>query len=130
MKSRPILLVAAALLVGACSAPVEEPSAEPIAPEQLVERLELGAPPMILDVRTPEEYERGHIPGAVNIPHDQLAARLAELPQDRSEEIVVHCQSGRRAGAADGTLRANGYTNVRDLVGHWQRWEAAGLPVE
>ena len=52
----------------------------------------------VLDVRTPEEYAAGHVPGAVNIPHDQLASRLAEVPKDT--EVVLYCRSGRRAEIA------------------------------
>ncbi len=97
---------------------------------ELAERIQSDTAPFILDVRTPGEYAAGHIPGAVNVPHDELATRLGELPSDHSEEIVVHCQSGRRAQQAEAVLREHGYTHVRDLVGHWQAWSTAGLPVE
>ena len=53
--------------------------------------------PVILDVRTPEEYAAGHVPGAINIPHDQVRARLAEIDSAKDQPIVVYCRSGRRA---------------------------------
>lgn len=81
-------------------------------------------------MRTPEEFAAGHLPGALNIPHDQLAARLGELGIAPSAEIVVHCHSGRRAAAAEGVLRDAGYANVRDLAGHWESWRESGLPTE
>jgi len=126
-----LALFAAVLLLFACNGSGAESTAvAPIAADQLAERIAAGASPVVLDVRSREEYARGHIPGAVNIPHDELAGRLAEIPGSPSQEIVVHCQSGRRAGMAENVLREHGYSNVRDLTGHWQGWQAAGLPSE
>ena len=96
----------------------------------LWDQIEAGEEPLILDVRTPAEFQAGHIAGAVNLPHDQLAQRITELGVSPSDEVVVHCQSGRRAGMAEATLREAGYTNVRDLSGHMRAWKQAGLPVE
>lgn len=117
-------------LVLACGGSGAETPAATITAQQLALRIARGSPPVVLDVRTREEYAQGHIPGALNIPHDELAGRLSEIPGDPSEEIVVHCQSGRRAGMAEQVLREHGYTDVRDLVGHWQGWQAANLPRE
>jgi rhodanese-related sulfurtransferase len=97
---------------------------------ELAQRIEAGSPPFVLDVRSPQEYAQGHIPGAVNIPYDVLSARVSELGLTKSEEIVVLCQVGRRAQLAESTLREIGFTNVRDLEGHWQAWQAARLPSE
>lgn len=83
--------------------------------------------PLILDVRTPEEFADGHVPGAVLIPHDQLEARIAELGAPR--EIVVYCRSGRRSGLAEPILEKSGF-RVHQLEGSWQAWQAAGLPEE
>ena len=121
-------LVALSLLSLACGGPAS--GAGPISGPELVARIEARQAPLILDVRSPDEYAGGHIPGAVNIPYDALPERLAALPADRDAEIVVHCQSGRRAGIAEGVLLEAGYTQVRDLTGHWQAWDAAGLPQE
>ena len=125
-----VFATAASLLLGACGPSGEESSGTPISAAQLADRIRAGSPPLVLDVRPREEYARGHVPGALNIPHDELAARLAELPGAESDEIVVHCQSGRRAGLAEATLRGSGYSNVRDLDGHWKGWQAEGLPTE
>lgn len=97
--------------------------------QDLMARLDAGDAPLILDVRTPAEYAAGHIPGAVNIPHDALGARLAELGGDRDREIVVHCQSGRRAATAEKLLMDAGYTGVAHLDGDIVGWQSAGLPV-
>jgi rhodanese-related sulfurtransferase len=66
-----------------------------------------GERPFLLDVRTAPEYAAGHIPGAVNLPVDELRTRLAELPVDR--EIAVYCQVGQRGYLATRILRQAGY---------------------
>jgi rhodanese-related sulfurtransferase len=84
--------------------------------------------PFVLDVRTPEEYVAGHVPGAVNIPHDQVAARLAEVPKDR--DVVLYCRSGKRAALAGGVLAGNGYTRLQHLEGDMTAWQEQQRPVE
>jgi len=75
---------------------------------------------LIVDVRSPAEYRGGHIEGSKNIPVGQLGGRLKELgSKDRA--IVVCCASGARSRAAQGQLRAAGFTNVHDL-GPWIDW--------
>jgi rhodanese-related sulfurtransferase len=81
----------------------------------------------LLDVRTPEEYAEGHIAGAVNVPYDQLATRLAEVPKDK--DVVLYCRSGRRAGIAADVLAANGYTRLSHLEGDMIAWSEKGRPV-
>jgi rhodanese-related sulfurtransferase len=84
--------------------------------------------PFVLDVRAPEEFVTGHVPGAVNIPHEQIAARIAEVPKDK--EVVLYCRSGRRAGMAAEVLAANGYTRLKHLEGDMPAWIEKGRPVE
>jgi rhodanese-related sulfurtransferase len=74
----------------------------------------------IVDVRTPEEFGGGHIPGALNIPVQQLPQRMSELePKDKA--IVVYCHSGNRSGQAAGLLKGAGFSQVHDL-GPMSRW--------
>ncbi len=124
------LVVVGVWLVGcADSAPVDlMPTA--IEVTDLAGRLESGEAPFILDVRSAAEFEAGHVPGAVHIPHTEVASRIGELAADRSDEIVVYCRSGRRAGIAQAVLRDAGFSSVRDLSGHFLAWSDAGLPVE
>ena len=68
-----------------------------------------------LDARTPEEFDLGALPGAVNIPHTELRKRLNEVPKDRP--IVVNCGMGLRGYLAERILRQNGYTNTVNLSG-------------
>lgn len=81
----------------------------------------------LLDVRTPQEYAEGHVPGAVNVPYDQLASRLVEVPKDR--DVVLYCKSGRRAGIAADVLAANGYTRLSHLEGDMNAWIEKGRPI-
>jgi phage shock protein E len=83
--------------------------------------------PFVLDVRAPEEFVTGYVPGAVNIPYDQVAARLAEVPKDK--DVVLYCRSGRRAGMAAEVLAANGYTRLMHLEGDMPAWIEKGRPV-
>lgn len=73
---------------------------------------------LLLDVRTPEEFADGHLPGARNIPVGDLSARLGELPRDRT--VVVYCHSGARSARATATLREAGI-RARDL-GPMRAW--------
>ncbi len=66
---------------------------------------------VVLDVRTPSEFEHGHVPGAVNIPHDQVASRFAELGA-KDRPVVLYCRSGRRADLAAAELTRLGFTAV------------------
>lgn len=82
----------------------------------------------VLDVREPEEYARGHVPGAISLPQAELASRLDELPRDRS--LLVICQSGGRSLRAAQFLAQVGYTDVASVAGGTAAWRAAGKPVE
>ena len=130
-RSRLALCAALLLaLLGCGRAGAGDPAANPIGADELERRISDGSAPLILDVRTLQEYEAGHIPGAVLIPHDELAGRLAELGVGQGDEIVVHCQTGRRKALAEATLAAAGYTMVRPLEGDMQGWQQGGHPVE
>lgn len=80
------------------------------------ERIEAGA--LLVDVRTPEEFQSGHLKGAINISHDETFERLAEYGTDKARSIVVYCRSGRRSGIAEGVLKEQGFTNVHNAGGY------------
>ncbi|TWI03046.1 rhodanese-related sulfurtransferase [Luteimonas cucumeris] len=103
-------------------------AAERVAPAQLQAMLQSRSPaPLVLDVRSEQEFADGHVPQAVLIPHDQLQDRLGEL--DPARGIVVYCRTGRRSAIAEEVLVRNGF-RVRELEGNWLGWQASGLPVE
>jgi phage shock protein E len=114
----------------ATSAAAESAASATITAETLGRQIADGSAPPVLDVRSAAEFAAGHVPGATNIPHDQLASRLSEVPARPDEELVVYCHSGRRAAMAEETLRKAGYGHLRDLQGHWSAWSAAGLPIQ
>ena len=90
--------------------------------------LDRGAVPLLIDVRTADEYAGGHVPGARNVPLDTLETQLASLgPADR--EVYVICQSGRRSAQASATLAAKGLRPV-NVQGGTSAWKAAGYTVE
>ena len=97
---------------------------------QLLERMESGEAPALIDVRTPGEFRDGHVPGAINIPLQELDRRLNDLRGYRNTELVLYCESGRRAGYANRFLEQQGFTELRSLEGHMGAWRGAGLPAE
>jgi len=126
---RSLILPALFVALVAGTALATDPPITPVSQEALIERLDDGAKaPFVLDVRTVEEYVAGHVPGAVNIPHDQVAARLAEVPKDR--DVVLYCRSGRRAGMAGEVLAENGYTRLQHLQGDIVAWQEQQRPLE
>lgn len=84
--------------------------------------------PLLIDVRSTEEYRSGHVAGAIHIPHTEIAARLAEVRESDPAQVVVYCQRGWRAGVAATVLQDAGF-EVSALAGHMKAWRAAGLPV-
>jgi phage shock protein E len=136
LSSFVVLLLAASLVTVGCA------EADEVANEQANEKPDvqeisqhglLSSPPndvLILDVRTPGEFGEGHVPGAVNIPHNELATRLSELNSSSDRPIVLYCKSGRRADMAAKVLQGAGYTDLHHLTGDMNAWKAAGLPTE
>ena len=72
---------------------------------------------IILDVRAQEEYDEGHIPGAILIPHTEIDARAEEVLTDKDQLILVYCRSGRRSKIAAEALVELGYTNIKEFGG-------------
>ncbi len=81
----------------------------------------------VVDVRTPAEFAAGHVPGAVNIPFDELARRHAELGPP-STPVLLYCRSGRRSAIAVEVLRGRGFDRLYDFQ-VFDRWVNAGGPV-
>jgi phage shock protein E len=84
----------------------------------------------LLDVRSPQEFEAGHIPNATLIPVTQVAERAEELPEDKETPIFVYCRTGNRSTQAAATLDELGYVNVVNMnPGGFPDWARAGYPV-
>lgn len=84
---------------------------------------------IVLDVREPAEWAKGHIPNAKHIPLGQIEKRLAELDKFKAKPIIVSCATGSRSGSVCGTLRKAGFEKVFNLAGGLPAWEQAGQPL-
>jgi rhodanese-related sulfurtransferase len=80
---------------------------------------------VIVDVRTAEEFADGHLPDALNVPLDQLPAKLGELAPLKDKDVVLYCRTGRRSQLAARLLREAGFTRLLQLEGNYPAWEAA-----
>ncbi len=102
------------------------------------EALDNGQVGLLLDVREPAEWEKGHIPGAVLAPRGMLEwyadpstpYAKPELTTRRDAHIIVTCASGGRSMLAAETLKRMGYTNVINMAGGFNEWSKQGLPIE
>jgi rhodanese-related sulfurtransferase len=127
-----VFLVAVALVSGAMLLwPLARrgtggPSVSTLEATQLINRQ--GA--LVLDVRTAEEFQKGHILNARNLPLPQLDSRVADIEKFRDKPIIVSCESGNRSGSAVAALRKHGFAQVFSLRGGIGAWQQAGLPVE
>ncbi len=103
-----------------------------VSPEQLAAEQQAAAPPLLLDVREPEEFvgELGHIKGALHVPLDVLARRLPKLAGYVGREVIVICRSGARSATAGAILRHAGFDQVRNLAGGMLEWNARRFPTE
>lgn len=84
---------------------------------------------VVLDARSAQEYENGHIANAINVSHNAIKENLNYLSQYKNKTVVVYCRSGRRASVAEGVLAENGFKNLRHLTGDMNGWLEAKLPV-
>jgi phage shock protein E len=123
---RLLLLALVGCLVVGCGRAVTD---NQITPAELATRLQTDAAPLVLDVRSQTEYAQGHIPGAIHIPHHELAARLDELSIHPTEDIIVYCEVGVRAARAETILEAAGLESVRPLDGHMRAWRQQQRPI-
>lgn len=97
--------------------------------EGLAAAQEAGSVAILVDVRTPGEFAEGHVPGAVNIPVDELGERLAELEDHKDSEVYLICRSGGRSSRAADQLVAAGYSAV-NIRGGTLAWTGSGRAVE
>jgi len=93
-----------------------------ISVEEVKQRLDAQVPFLLLDCRTPQEYQVAKITGAHLVPMQELPARLAELPSDRDGAIVVHCHHGGRSQRVTAWLRQQGYSNAQNMAGGIDAW--------
>ena len=119
MKKLVILLLAVMMLT-ACGQDKENNQGAVyvnITAEEAKELMDTMEGYIILDVRTQEEYDQGHIPGATQISHEEIAEKAEEVLTDKDQLILVYCRSGRRSKLAAEALVELGYTNIKEFGG-------------
>jgi len=84
---------------------------------------------VLVDVREPDEFRQGHVPGAVNIPRGVAEMGVPQAVPDRSARIILYCAGGNRSALAADNLRQMGYEGVESLAGGFQGWVRSGQPV-
>jgi rhodanese-related sulfurtransferase len=85
---------------------------------------------VVIDVCEPDEFARGHVIGAKNLPLGQLEDKLSQLVKNKSTHVVMVCQVGARSARAAATARKLGFENVQSLSGGLRAWTAASMPTE
>ena len=129
-SARVVLTIAAISLAAVCYADDAEQATPRIEQASLLKRIEQkDASMLILDVRTPEEYAAGHVPGAINIPYTHLPARISEIADAADKDIIVYCAVGVRAQDGAARLRESGFTRLLHLDGDMKAWEEQKRPL-
>ena len=103
------------------------PRGKRASPQQVVQMINRGKT-VLVDVRTPEEFAKGHLRDAKNIPLADFGTRIVELDKSKSKSIVVVCQTGARVDQAIRMLTGAGFSDVVGLDGGVAAWQAANLP--
>jgi rhodanese-related sulfurtransferase len=124
------LLALFAILALACAGVARAEDFLLVEPQALAERLKSADPQLlVLDVRSAAEFDEGHIPGAVNIPHDVIGNRISELGPAGERDLVAYCRSGRRSATALEALKQAGFSRLFHLDGDYLRWSEEGRPL-
>lgn len=84
----------------------------------------------IIDVRTPQEFKKGHLPGARNIPVSEISNRIQEIVAMKNQPLLVYCHAGNRSAVASGLLAKNGFDKVTNLQGGIVAWTNSGRAIE
>ena len=129
MKHIFVKKIASTVVIALAIASTWQVSAKDISQTQLQQVMKNDKQLVVLDVRTVEEFDDGHIPSAVNIPHQELEARLAELSGAKNTQIVIYCRSGRRAEVARLILEKSGFNQLDHLSGDFNEWSSNDLPI-
>ena len=115
-----IFLLLAVMLLTACGQDIENHQGAVyvnITAEEAKQIMDNEEGYIILDVRTQEEYDKGHIPGAIVISHEEIAEKAEDVLTDKDQLILVYCRSGRRSKIAAEALVELGYTNIKEFGG-------------
>lgn len=100
-----------------------------ISQQTLIKQMTSEHKPLLIDVRSADEYAQGHIPGAINIAHSEMQNSLAQLGSSKDIDVVLYCRSGMRAKKAQDILLQHNFTQVSHLKGDFMAWSDKALPV-
>src|ERR671935_2843921 len=101
---------------------------EEIDSAEMARLLDSDERPALIDVREQDEWDEGHIPGAVHIPRGYLESRIEQAVAERDRPVIVYCAGGSRSAFATKTLQELGYTDVVNLAGGFTDWKRNGNP--
>lgn len=100
-----------------------------VSQDQLIAKQTNKEDMLVLDVRTPNEFKAGHVPGAMNISFNEIPANMDKLYSYKDKEVVVYCRSGSRAKVGISTLDQLGFTHISHLSGDMNAWLANMRPI-
>jgi len=116
-KAMPFLWLLTLTLTGCAAAPSGIGTYRQVTMQEAISMMQQEITCIILDVRTPEEYAAGHIPGAVLLPNETIGAQPPALLPDKNQLILIYCRSGNRSKQAAEKLARLGYTNIVEFGG-------------
>ncbi|WP_243090945.1 rhodanese-like domain-containing protein [Thermus neutrinimicus] len=122
MTRRAVIGFFAFLALAACG---PKGSYQNVGPRELYQAVDQGA--VVVDVRTPQEFAEGHVPGAINLPVEAVAQWADTLPKDKP--VYLYCRSGNRSRQAAEYLKRKGYTNLYNLEGGILAIQREGFPL-
>ena len=103
--------------------------ANDISQDKLLKMMKSDSKPLLIDVRSINEYQEGHIKGAINIPHGNIGKQISTLGLNKTQQIVLYCRSGYRAGKAAKVLKQQGFTQLSHLDGDFLQWQENQRPI-
>ena len=106
------------------------PQVPTVSVEEVKQAIETKESLVLLDVRTPDEVSRGKLPGAINVPLDELLTKIVSVVPDKKTKIYVYCMSGSRSVYAVDAMIKEGYTNVYHVANGVLAWRVKKYPVE
>ncbi len=115
-KTTPLAFALLVLMTFWLISPAMAGGGDPKLAKQAWPMIENGA--LLIDVRTKEEFDAGHIDGSINIPYQETRALMDAIGADKQRPVVVYCRSGHRAGKAKASLNSKGYSNIFNATGY------------